>query len=51
MKAFRIDEILLEDVERYSTLNSTTVSNVFRMAIFAYMTKIARDKRTQSLYE
>jgi len=44
MKAFRCDEILLTELEEYSSASHKTVSDVIRLSVFLYLSKMKRQE-------
>jgi len=51
MYAFRINGELLEEVESHSVESHTSVSNVIRIALFTYMSRIRKEQNTEMLYK
>ena len=48
---FRADQILITELELYSTKHSTTVSKIIRLAISNYLMKQVSKERGNSFYE
>jgi len=48
---FRADQVLITELELYSTKHSTTVSNIIRLAISSYLMKQLKIERDNSFYE